>query len=162
MIMNKFKILESYKNQTPTKSSQVNFLDGVTREFKSFIIESVKSNFLKKYLKDEKTIKKFCENLDKQIRLDCNSMNIPYFHILENLNLCVEVEMSQDQILFEDSQVFGKKKFSDILESGIQTSIPINRFAISESKFKGFLVDLVKSYTKDFELTEDSLKIEFN
>lgn len=162
MIMNKFKILESYKNQSPTKLNRVDFLDGVTKEFKSLIIEDVKSNFLTKYLKDEKTIKKFCENLHKQIRLDYNSINIPYFHILENLNLCIEVEMSQDQILFEDSQVFGKKKFTDILESGIETSVPINRFAISESKFKGFLVDLAKNYTEDFELTEDSLKIEFN
>jgi hypothetical protein len=160
--MNNFKLLESYKNQTPIKSSNVDFLDGVTKEFKSLIIEGVKNNFLSKYLKDEKVIKKLCENLNKQIGLDYNSMTIPYFHILENLNLCVEVEMSQDQILFEDNQKFGQKKFTDILESGIERPTPINRFAISESKFKDFLVDLTQNYTNDFEVTEDSIKIEFN
>jgi hypothetical protein len=96
------------------------------------------------------------------LREEYNTLTIPYFYILENINLCIEVEMSEDIVLKEKNQKFGETKFSQILESGISKLEPINRFSISEKQFLKDITDLISEFTNVYEVSDESIKLEFN
>jgi hypothetical protein len=157
--MKSSKILESYRNGYLLNAEE---LDKVPREFKIVLIDFLKEKYLDNNLKNKKSIEKLSDIFGKKIINEHNTMKVPYFDVLENINLCIEVEMSDQIVEEEGSQKFGETKFSQILESGISTSNPINRFAISEKSFKSSLEDFISIYTNEFEVVGDSIKIEFN
>jgi hypothetical protein len=158
--MENYKILESYRIGTLQLKNDKD-LDEVSKQLKSKVRENISEKFLQKFLKSEKTITKIENNLDKQIKTEFNSISIPYFYILESINLCIEVEMSDSHTQFTNGQKFGEKKFSDIQNNGgFENPQPIKKFTISEKEFIGEITSLVEKYTRNFEITEDSVKIE--
>jgi len=156
--MNKFSLLEKY-GQINDKNS--NYLDSVAVEFKEKIVEHIKVNFMQGNVTDDKSIERLVKKFNNLVSVEYNTVTVPYFYILENLNLCVEVEMSNNVTEFEKNQKFLEKKFSDILQNGIESPTPIKRSAISEKKLLDSLESLIESYTQNYEITGDSIKIEF-
>ena len=151
--------MDAYLN---TDNKSVQLLENVTKEFSIMLVETIRNEFLKTNLKDQKTIDRLSRKILKDLKIDSNEIKVPYFDILENLNLCIEVEMSGNQVSFLESQKFGETKFTDILERGMDTPEPIKRFAISEKHFISRLLPTIQKYTEDFEMTGDSIRIEFN
>jgi len=156
--MKKFSLLEKY-GQTNDKNA--NYLDSVAVEFKERIVEHIKSSFIKANVSDDKSIERLVKKFNNLIIVEYNTVTVPYFYILENLNLCVEVEMSNNITEFENNKKFLEKKFSDILENGLDSPKIVRRSSISEKKLVDSLKSLIESYTKNYEMTEDSIKIEF-
>lgn len=158
--MSELKLLESYKSKKNTNQNP-EYLDNVAKEFKNEIKKHISVNFFDKFIKESSTRTKLNSNLDKHISIEFNSISIPYFYILESLNLCVEVEMSDDHSKFLENQKFGHSKFSDILnKGGFDEPEPIKKFAISEKKFFESLLGFISNYTQNFEVYDDSIKIE--
>lgn len=139
-----------------------NPLEIKTLQFKKVIIDFIKEQYVMNYLDNQKTHEKFIKNLEKNIKEEHNTINLPYYYILENLNLCIEVEDSETLVNEEKNEKFGQVKFSDIMKSGISNPKPINRFTISEKQFLSDLSMKISEYTQDYSTTEDSIKIEFN
>ncbi len=152
-------ILQEYISE---KNSNPNFLDKVAKEFSSEIINFINEQFIEPNISDLSTKKRLKDNISKFIKREYNTVNVPYFYILENINLCVEVEMSEKQIENDKSKKFGDVKFTQILENGMQKSEPIKRFAISEKLFSQKLLSFVERYTTDYDVDVDTIKIEFN
>lgn len=153
------KILESYLNQDAMDSKK---LDDVSKEFKKLIINFINEQFVQKKINDENTRNQIVKNIDKLIVLEYNTLKIPYYHILENLNLCIEVESSDRLVNESRNESFGKYKFTEILENGFEKKETIDRFSIKESIFLKEIQNLVSEFTTDFKVDEDSLIIEFN
>jgi hypothetical protein len=152
-------ILQEYISE---KNSNPNFLDKVAKEFSFEIINYINEEFIDSKISDSSTKKRLKDNISKLIKREYNTLSVPYFYILENINLCVEVEMSERQIKEDNSQKFGDVKFTQILENGMQKSEPIRRFDISEKVFSQKLVNFVEKYTLDYDVDIDTIKIEFN
>ena len=153
------KTLQKYLIEPQTDA---NFLDQVSKEFKTELVNFIYEKFIEKNVVDNNTRSKLKTNISKFIKNEYNTLSLPYFYILESINLCVEVEMSERHQNFYDSKKFGERKFSEILENGVDFIEPINRFAISEKKFSNDLISYVKNYTPNFEIDGEILKIEFN
>lgn len=151
--------LKQYLKETK-KSSQ--FLDQVTKEFKYETIRFINENFILPNINDSKVSKQLTSNLDKFIKEEFNTLDVPHYQILENINLCIEVEIRKNLKSKIDSQKFGETKFSQILENGIQKYESVNKFLITEKKFMDSLVSFTKVYTQDIIDDGESLKIEFN
>jgi len=157
--MKRYKLLEMFKEGSSKKPE---FLDNVASDFKKMIIDFITENYFNENIKSEKTKQKLTKILESNIKSEYNTLTIPYFQILENINLCIEVEMSETQSIFESNQKFGERKFSEIMASGIDKSEPINRFSISENKFIKSLEKVITEFTKNYEVSQDSIKIEFD
>lgn len=154
------KLMESYLNR---EEFTPEMLDNLSLEFKGEVVKLISDEFIQNYIKSEKTRIKLQENLTKTISTEHNTVYIPYYEILENINLCVEVESSDDAMVSEVQKKFGETKFSEILVSGnIYQKKKINRFEISEKIFLESLLEFIGSHTNEFVLTEDSIKIEFD
>lgn len=153
------KLLESYKKREITEPNQ---LDLVSREFKNIFIDFIEKTYLSTNISNQHIVEKLRSKFGSLIKVEYNTISIPYYYLLENINLCVEVEMSNDISNREQQKKFGKVKFSEILESGIQKLPKIKRFANSEEIFVENIKDFIKLYTNDFSIDEDSIKIEFN
>jgi hypothetical protein len=118
--------------------------------------------YLSKNLKNAKTIDTLKKKFENLIRVEHNTIDIPYYYILENINLCLEVEKSNQIIENEQKQKFGELKFSHIMENGLTDKEHINRFMISEKSFLNDILSFISGVTKDIVINEDSIKIEFN
>jgi hypothetical protein len=153
------KMLETYSVGT---SMDTKTLDLITNEFKDLIIEIIYEKYLLTKISDQKTRDVLRKNISKLITQEHNTLTIHHYNILENLNLCIEVEMSDKIVKNESNDTFGKYKFSDILERGISEKEQINRFEISESKFLTDLEDVIRKFTNDVSIGVDSILIEFN
>ncbi len=138
------------------------YLESVSKKFKSLLVKYIKEEYIDNILNDPFTKEKLSENISKFIKTEYNSVDVPYFYILESLNLCVEVEMSQNQTTIEKNKKFAEKKFSEILEKGMDFVEPIKRFALSEKKFKEGLTSFISKHTEDYTFDGESIKIEFN
>ena len=121
--MQKYQFLKLYKEGANQKSE---ILDGASKDLKNKIVESLNS-FVERFIQNEKTQSNLNTTFDKLIKCEHNVLTVPYFSILENINFCIEVEMSREQSIKESNFKFCEKKFSEILENGINHSEPINR-----------------------------------
>ena len=158
--MTSYKLLETYSNKT--REFKSDDLDNLAKEFKSFLVESIYSDILKTNIKDQKTNQRIKDNINKRIKTDLNELTIPYYEILENINLGIEVMMVEEQVSFDSEKKFGEVKLTDILESGIRKSKPVNRFALSESFFKDYLTKIVNKWSDDVTIDHETIKILFN
>jgi|LakMenEpi03Aug12_release.lakeMendotaPanAssembly.Ray.scaffolds.fasta_scaffold127639_5 hypothetical protein len=158
--MKNYKLLESYRTGgLDLKTDKT--LDQISSELKQKLVDFISEKFLNKYLTDQSTIKRLNENLLRKIKNEYNTITLPYFYILESINLCVEVEMSDKQTEFINGQKFGEKKFSQLLnEGGFERPEPIKKFAISEKEFSNEISKFIEGYTSNFEVSDDSIKIE--
>jgi hypothetical protein len=154
--MNKLKL---YLNESKKNSS---FLDEVTQEFKKETIRFINDKFINPNIKDIQTAEKLGSNLNKFIKDEFNTLVIPHYQILENINLCIELEIRKKIQSKIDSQKFGEKKFTEILENGLQRFEPTENHLISEKKFVDSLVSFTKGFTQDIDDDGEFLKIEFN
>jgi hypothetical protein len=156
------ELLESYKNGN-LKNIDIPTIGILTEGMKMMVIDFINQKFIVPNLKNQNTQSKLFSNLKKFIVIEHNILDIPYFYILESLNLCIEVEMSDLQTKFYEEQKFIGKKLTDILNNGgFEEPEPIKKFAISEKVFLGQLEKLVESYTHNFEVSVSSIKIQIN
>jgi hypothetical protein len=153
------KILESYKENQITDPRQ---LDLVAVDLKKITINFLSERYLTNHLKNVKTIDTLKKKFENLIKVEHNTLNIPYYYILENINLCLEVEKSSQIIENEDKLKFGELKFSQIMENGLTEKEHINRFMISEKSFLNDILSFVSDLTKDIEVNEEFIKIELN
>lgn len=153
------KLLESYIDRKDLNSD---LLDGVATDFKKLLIDYINEEYLSKKIQSDSTRNRVSKNIDGLIKQEHNSIKVPYYHILENINLCIEVEMSHKVVNEEKTETFGKYKFSQILESGFNERGLINRFEIDELVFLNDLKNLVSKFTREFEISEESIIIQFN
>lgn len=156
--MERYRSLATYKSN---ENKNAKYLEVVTKEFKEKITEFISESFVEDSINDEITKKTIIKNIKKIVKEEYNTLEIPYFYILENINLCVEVEMSKNLMIQESSKKFAETKFSDILNGGVQKFEPIKRFAISEKKFLEKLVDFIEKFTESYKITDETIKIEF-
>lgn len=152
-------ILYKYLNESVRTPD---FLDKVALEFKKELIKNINQDIIQENIDDKKTIEKLNTLLNKFVKNEFNVLEVPYFEILENINLCVEVEMSEKAVNKQNSQRFGEVKFSQIMVNGIEQSMPVKRFAISEKLFLESLVSFIEKYTNEYNISDDRIKIEFN
>jgi len=153
------KLLESYLKGgefTP------DMLDSLSLQFKSKIMGLISDEFIQNYVKSKMTQERILKTLEKKILTEYNTIQIPYYEILQNINLCIEVESSTDIVDSENVKKFGETKFSEILiQKNSHKNQNINRFKISEKIFLEILMEFIKPYTENIVLTEDSIKLEF-
>ena len=157
--MKDYNLLESYRDNS---INQPNELDKVAKIFKKFVIKHIENKFVNENITDEKIKMRFVKNLNSYIKEEYNTLEIKYYEILENLNLCIEVEMSNQQVIQESNLKFAETKFSEIMINGFNSPTPINRFALSEKLFVNYIKNIVETYTQDFTIDEEIIKIEFN
>ena len=157
--MKDYNLLESYRDNS---INQPNELDKVAKIFKKFVIKHIENKFVNENITDEKIKMRFVKNLNSYIKEEYNTLEIKYYEILENLNLCIEVEMSNQQVIQESNLKFAETKFSEIMINGLNSPTPINRFALSEKLFVNYIKNIVETYTQDFIIDEETIKIEFN
>lgn len=150
-------ILEKYKERHDTSD-----LISVCEEFKSKITLHLVENLLIEKISHPQLIKKITSNLQKLIKTEYNTVSIPYFYILESINLSIEVEQN-DKIVRESQNIkFGQFKFTDFEKGEIFPNKIAEKFSISEKKFLGILEDFTRVYTDDIDISDDVMKIEFN
>jgi len=158
--MDNSKLLESYKNGE-LRNVNSDTLDKISQGLKSKIIDFINEEFFKVKLTNQNTIKNLTSNLDKFLISEHNSLTIPYFYILESLNLCIEVEMSDEHSKYYENKKFGELKISDILNNGIENPQPIKKFAVSEKEFLSKISMFIENYTDEYKIEIDSIKIDF-
>lgn len=156
--MKNYIYLSNYKineEKNPT------ILDNVAKDFKNYLSEKIKKEFLSPNL-NERTVNRIQKNIINGIKVEHNTVNIPYYQILENINMCIELE----NIITETNKItqtkIGEKKFSEIIQNGIDRKVIVNEFSVTESKLLSFLESSINKYTSNYNISEDSIEIEFN
>ena len=153
----KNSILENYREGDLTTD-----LISVSKEFKSKLIPHIVKNVVLEKISNPQLIKKITSNLEKLIKNEYNTLSIPYFYILESINLSIEVEQTDVIVRESENTKFGQFKFSDFEKGEIFPKYVVESFSISEKKFLSILEDFTKIYTNNVDISDEVMKIEFN
>lgn len=137
-------------------------LISVCEEFKSKLIPHIVENVVIEKISHPQLIKTITSNLERIIKNEYNTLSIPYFYILESINLSIEVEQTDKIVREKENTKFGQYKFSDFEKGDLFPKYVAERFSISEKKFINILEDFAKQYTNEIEISDEIMKIEFN
>ena len=75
------KTLQKYLIEPQTDA---NFLDQVSKEFKTELVNFIYEKFIEKNVVDNNTRSKLKTNISKFIKNEYNTLSLPYFYILES------------------------------------------------------------------------------
>lgn len=133
-----------------------------TETFKSKLILHIVKNIILEKISHPQLVRKITSNLENLIKLEYNTVSVPYFYILESINLSIEVEQIDNIERVKDGLKFGEVKFSEIQNGLTQDERIVEKFSISEKKFKKTLEDFTLKHTSNFSFDDEVLKIDLN